>query len=60
MYEIKIVKRVKNLDWKPEERIDPYYPNRPMPSEYIEERYLETVVTDEEFKAIKKAVLEII
>jgi hypothetical protein len=53
-YEIVITKREKNPDYTPCH--SPYEKEKP---QYLSTRDLFTVLTEEEFKAIKKAVLEV-
>jgi hypothetical protein len=58
-YKITIEKREPNPEYKPPKNISDVYSQRYDIPQFIHEKQLDTVLTEEEFKAIKKAVLEI-
>ena len=55
-YQIVITKREKNPAFEPNKT---YYHHNEMPLEYLEWKCLTTVLSEEEFKAVKKACLEV-
>lgn len=56
MYRITITKFEPNLNYTAK---GPFYGGGPQEPAELESKFLETVLTDEEFKAIKKSVLEV-
>jgi len=58
MYFITITQKEKNPEFVPSERHWSFDPNRP--PQYIEEERLRSEITNEEFLAVKKALVEAI
>lgn len=59
-YVITVCKREKNPEYDPKKDYDPInYRNYPAPLPYLEYRELYVVLTEDEFKAVKKACLEV-
>jgi hypothetical protein len=59
MYKLTVTKQEENPEYNPKGRGSAYDHNGPMPSKYISNTHLEVTLTDDEYEAIKKAVLSV-
>ena len=59
MYRLTVTKQEENPEYDPKRRGATYGYSEPIPSKYINTTYLEVVLTDDEYEAVKKAVVAV-